>query len=160
MRILLIAPQPFFAQRGTPINVRQMVQTLTEAGHEVHLATYPMGETVEMPRLVIHRAMPIPGVRTVPIGFSWRKVALDALLALRVWMLLAGRRFDVVHAVEESVFFALPPARLRGIPVIYDLDSWISDQLEYGGRMSNPAALRLARRMERAALHRCRLAIT
>jgi glycosyltransferase involved in cell wall biosynthesis len=160
MRILLIAPQPFFAQRGTPINVRQMVQTLSEAGHEVHLATYPMGEAVAMPGLVIHRALPIPGVRSVPIGFSWRKVALDALLALRVWALMAGRRFDVVHAVEESVFFALPIARLRGIPVIYDLDSWMSDQLAYGGRVTNPAILRLLRRMERAALHRSRLAIT
>jgi glycosyltransferase involved in cell wall biosynthesis len=160
MRILLIAPQPFFAQRGTPINVRQMVQTLSEAGHEVHLATYPMGEPVEMPGLVIHRALPIPGVRSVPIGFSWRKVALDALLALRVWALLAGRRFDVVHAVEESVFFALPMARLRGIPVIYDLDSWMSDQLAYGGRITNPAILRLLRWMERSALHRSRLAIT
>jgi glycosyltransferase involved in cell wall biosynthesis len=160
MRILLIAPQPFFAQRGTPINVRQMVQTLSEAGHEVHLATYPMGEAVEMRGLVIHRALPIPGVRTVPIGFSWRKVALDVSLALRVWALLAGRRFDVVHAVEESVFFALPIARLRGIPVIYDLDSWMSDQLAYGGRVTNPALLQLLRWMERAALHRSSLAIT
>jgi glycosyltransferase involved in cell wall biosynthesis len=160
MRILLIAPQPFFAQRGTPINVRQMVQTLSEAGHEVHLATYPMGEAVEMPRLVIHRALPIPGVRSVPIGFSWRKVALDASLALRVWALMAGRRFDVVHAVEESVFFALPIARLRGIPVIYDLDSWMSDQLAYGGSVKNPTILRILRWMERAALHRSRLAIT
>ena len=160
MRILLIAPQPFFAQRGTPINVRQMVQTLSEAGHEVHLATYPMGEPVEMPNLTIHRAWPLPGVRSVPIGFSWRKVALDAMLALRVWALLAGRRFDVVHAVEESVFFALPPARLRGIPVIYDLDSWLSDQLAYGGRVTSPAVLKLLRRMERSALFRSRLAIT
>jgi glycosyltransferase involved in cell wall biosynthesis len=160
MRILLIAPQPFFAQRGTPINVRQMVQTLSQAGHEVHLATYPMGEAVEMPGLVIHRAMPVPGVRSVPIGFSWRKVALDGSLALRVLALLAGRRFDVVHAVEESVFFALPIAHLRGIPVIYDLDSWMSDQLAYEGRVTNPAILRLLRWMERAALHRSRLAIT
>jgi hypothetical protein len=160
MRILLIAPQPFFAQRGTPINVRQMVQTLCEAGHEVHLATYPMGEPVEMPNLVIHRALPIPGVRSVPIGFSWRKVALDAILALRVWMLLAGKRFDVVHAVEESVFFALPAALLRGIPVIYDLDSWLSDQLVYGGRVKSPAILKMLRGVERAALRRSRLAIT
>jgi glycosyltransferase involved in cell wall biosynthesis len=160
MRILLIAPQPFFAQRGTPINVRQMVQTLSEAGHDVHLATYPMGEAVEMPNLTIHRALPIPGVRTVPIGFSWQKVALDTVLALRVWALLAGRRFDVVHAVEESVFFALPPARLRGIPVIYDLDSWLSDQLAYGGRVKSPAVLKLLRRIERAALLRSALAIT
>lgn len=160
MRILLIAPQPFFSQRGTPINVRQMVQTLCEAGHEVHLATYPMGEAVEMPNLVIHRAWPVPGVRAVPIGFSWRKVALDAMLALRVWALLAGKRFDVVHAVEESVFFALPPALLRGIPVIYDLDSWLSDQLEYGGRVKSPAILKMLRGMERAALLRSSLAIT
>ena len=160
MRILLIAPQPFFAQRGTPINVRQMAQTLCEVGHEVHLATYPMGESVSIPGLVIHRALPIPGVRTVPIGFSWRKVALDIALALRVWPLIAGRRFDVVHAVEESVFFALPAARLRGIPVIYDLDSWMSDQLAYGGRVKSPSILKLLRQMERGALHRSSLAIT
>jgi glycosyltransferase involved in cell wall biosynthesis len=160
MRVLLVAPQPFFTQRGTPINVRQMVQTLCEAGHEVHLATYPMGEPVHFAGLHLHRAMRVPGLRTVPIGFSWRKVVLDMSLALRVWPLIAGRRFDVVHAVEESVFFALPAARLRGIPVIYDLDSWMSDQLAYGGRVRNRALLAIARAMERAALRRSRLAIT
>jgi glycosyltransferase involved in cell wall biosynthesis len=160
MRILLIAPQPFFSQRGTPINVRQMVQTLSEAGHEVHLATYSIGDPVSIPGLRIHRALPIPGVRRVPIGFSWRKVALDGLLALTTWRLIAGKRFDVVHAIEESVFFALPAARLRRIPVIYDLDSWLSDQLAYGGRLRNGVILRVLRRIERAALRRSRLAIT
>ncbi|MDQ2931505.1 MAG: glycosyltransferase [Gemmatimonadota bacterium] len=160
MRILLIAPQPFFAQRGTPINVRQMVQVLCEAGHEVHLATYPLGDPIAIPGLTIHRAMRVPGVRAVPIGFSWRKVLLDASLALTVWPLIAGKRFDVVHAVEESVFFALPAARLRRIPVIYDLDSWLSDQLAAGGRVRNGELLRLLRRIERATLRRCRLAIT
>jgi glycosyltransferase involved in cell wall biosynthesis len=160
MRILLIAPQPFFAQRGTPINVRQMVQVLCEAGHDVHLATYPMGDPVAVPGLHIHRALTVPGVREVPIGFSWRKIALDLSLALTVWRLLASRRFDVVHAVEESVFFALPAARIRRIPVIYDLDSWLSDQLAYGGRVRNDALLSVLRGMERAALRRCRLAIT
>ena len=160
MRILLIAPQPFFSQRGTPINVRQMVQTLCEAGHEVYLATYPIGEPVSIPGLRLHRALRVPGVGSVPIGFSWRKVALDVVLALTVWRLIAGKRFDVVHAVEESVFFALPAARLRRIPVIYDVDSWLTDQLAYGGRVRNSMLLGLLRRLERAALHRCSLAIT
>jgi glycosyltransferase involved in cell wall biosynthesis len=160
MRVLLIAPQPFFAQRGTPINVRQMAQVLCDAGHEVHLATYPMGEPVSIPGLQLHRAMPIPGVRDVPIGFSGRKIALDASLALTVWRLIAGARFDVVHAVEESVFFALPAARLRGIPVIYDMDSSISEQLEYGGRVKSGMLLRLIRAMEKGALRRSTLAIT
>jgi glycosyltransferase involved in cell wall biosynthesis len=160
LRVLLVAPQPFFAQRGTPINVRQMAQTLCEAGHEVHLATYSMGAPVSISGLHIHRALAVPGVRDVPIGFSWRKVVLDGSLALRVWALIAGRRFDVVHAVEESVFFALPAARLRGIPVIYDMDSSLSEQLAYGGHIRNGALLRLVQRMERAALRRAQLAIT
>jgi glycosyltransferase involved in cell wall biosynthesis len=160
MRVLLIAPQPFFAQRGTPINVRQMAQTLCEAGHEVHLATYPIGEDVSIAGLQIHRAMPIAGIRTVPIGFSFRKIALDASLSLTVWSLLARLRFDIVHAVEESVFFALPAARLRGIPVIYDMDSSLSDQLSYGGRLENATILAFLRSIERATLRRCSLAIT
>jgi glycosyltransferase involved in cell wall biosynthesis len=160
LRVLLVAPQPFFAQRGTPINVRQMAQVLCEAGHEVHLATYPMGSPVSIPGLHLHRALAMPGVRGVPIGFSWRKVALDLSLALRVWGLIAGRRYDVVHAVEESVFFAMPAARLRGIPVIYDMDSSLSDQLEYGGHVRSGALLGVLRRMERATLRRARLAIT
>lgn len=160
LRVLLVAPQPFFAQRGTPINVRQMAQVLCEAGHVVHLATYPMGAPVSIPGLHLHRALPIPGVREVPIGFSWRKLLLDVSLSLRVWGLLAARSYDVVHAVEESVFFAMPAARLRGIPVIYDMDSSLSDQLEYEGRVRNAVLLRALRRMERAALGRARLAIT
>jgi glycosyltransferase involved in cell wall biosynthesis len=58
------------------------------------------------------------------------------------------------------VFFALPAARLRGIPVIYDLDSWLSDQLTYGGHVKSPAVVKLLRRIERAALLRSALAIT
>jgi hypothetical protein len=84
LRVLLVAPQPFFAQRGTPINVRQMVQTLCEAGCEVHLATYPMGAPLSIPGLRIHRAPGIPGVRDVRIGFSTGKLLLDVMLALRV----------------------------------------------------------------------------
>ncbi len=160
LRVLLVAPQPFFAQRGTPINVRQMVQTLAEAGCDVHLATYPLGESISIAGLTIHRALGIPGVRAVPIGFSVRKLMLDCSLALLVWALIAGRRFDVVHAVEESVFFALPAARLRGIPVIYDLDSWLSDQLAYGGTVRSPVVMRFLRGVERAALRRSRMAIT
>ncbi len=159
-RILLIAPQPFFSQRGTPINVRQMLQVLCEEGHEVHLATYPLGETITMPGLHIHRARPIPGVRDVPIGFSWRKVALDISLALTVWRLIARERFDVVHAVEESVFIAIPAARARRIPVIYDLDSFLSDQLTYSGHVRSRAIAGALRGIERAALRRCQLALT
>jgi glycosyltransferase involved in cell wall biosynthesis len=158
--VLLVAPQPFFELRGTPINVLQMTRVLCAAGLDVHLATYAMGEFVDVPGLTYHRCARVPGVRRVPIGFSRQKVAMDAMLAATVARLLLTTRFDVVHAIEESVFFTLPLARLRGIPVIYDLDSSISHQLAYTGAIRRRGVLGLVRRMEAAALRRSRLAIT
>lgn len=159
-RVLLVAPQPFFEPRGTPMNVLQMARTLGAAGHDVHLATFGVGQPVEIPGVTIHRALRLPGVSTVPIGFSGRKLAMDALLALLVQRLLLTGRWDVAHAVEESVFFTLPLARLRGIPVIYDMDSSISHQLAYSGAVRGRAALGLVRSMERAALRGSALALT
>lgn len=159
-RVLLVAPQPFFALRGTPLNVRQMARVLCAAGYDVHLATYALGEPVHIDGLTLHRAPGIPGVHHVPIGFSARKLLMDALLALRVWTLLARYHFDVVHAVEESVFFTMPAAALRGAPVIYDMDSSISDQLAYSGAVRHRSVLRNVRRIERAAVRRAAMVIT
>jgi glycosyltransferase involved in cell wall biosynthesis len=161
-RILLVAPQPFFTLRGTPLNVLAMVRVLAAAGHDVHLATYALGETIPIPGLTYHRAprIPLPFASTVPIGFSASKLVHDAALALLLARLLARQRYDVVHAVEEAVFLALPLARLRRIPLIADVDSCLSDQLAYGGAVRSPIALRIARALERGALRRSRLAIT
>ncbi len=154
MRVLLVAPQPFLTIRGSPLNILRMCRVLTAAGHEVHLATFPMGDDVEMPGLTIHRCLPVPGIRHVPIGFSKRKVVLDGLLAGTVLRLLLTHRFDLVHAVEEAVFLALPLAALRRLPVVYDMDSILSDHLHYGGTVRRPVLLRQARRLEAFAIRR------
>jgi glycosyltransferase involved in cell wall biosynthesis len=159
-RVLIVAPQPFFEVRGTPLNVLQMARALGGAGYDVHLATYGIGETIAVQGLTYHRAMRIPAIHAVPPGFSWRKVAMDVPLAALAWRLLATRRFDVVHAIEEAAFFMTPIARARGVPLIYDLDSSISDQLRYSGAVRSRALLGVVRRAERAVLARSALAIT
>jgi glycosyltransferase involved in cell wall biosynthesis len=141
------------------MNVLQMCRVLTRAGFEVDLATYPLGEDVQLPGLRIHRAAAVPGIRFVPIGFSWRKVLLDLSLMLRVLGLVARRRYRLVHAIEEAVFLALPLTWL-GLPLIYDLDSLISDQLAYSGAVRSPRVLAVVRALERLALGRARAAIT
>jgi len=158
-RVLLIAPQPFYEPRGTPMNVLQICRVLTEAGIEVDLATYPIGETVEMPGLRVLRAPRVPFIESVPIGFSKRKIVLDVSLGLLVLSLLIRRRYRVVHAVEEAVFLALPFTWL-GVPLIYDLDSLISHQLEYSGVVGSPALLSLIESCERLALQRSTAAVT
>ena len=158
-RVLLIAPQPFYTARGTPMNVLQMCRALSHGGYHVDLATYPLGETVELPGLRIFRAPRLPGIHSVPIGFSVRKLALDIALGLRVAERLLRERYVAVHAVEEAVFLALPAVFL-GTPLVYDLDSQLSEQLAYGGTIRSPWLLRGVRSLERFALRRSRAAIT
>lgn len=129
MRILLIAPQPFYTQRGTPIAVRLLAEEIGRQGHDVDLLTYWEGEDVDIPRVTIIRARKIPGIRNIPIGFSVRKLLADFSLFLSFLRLAGARRYDVVHAVEESVYFAAPLRWLHRAKVIYDMDSSLAQQM-------------------------------
>ena len=158
-RVLMVAPEPFFTPRGTPMNVAQMCRVLTSKGLQIDLVTYPLGEPFDLPGLTIHRAPGIPGIRSVPIGFSWRKVMLDISLFFKLLSLLVRKRYSFVHAIEESVFLVLPLTWL-GVSMVYDLDSLISDQLKYSGTVRARPLLRGARWLERTALRRSIAAIT
>jgi hypothetical protein len=83
MKILMIAPQPFFEPRGTPISVRQRLTGLTKLGHQVDLATYHIGEKVDLPGLRIYRTPTISSIRSLKVGPSWQKIPLDFLLILK-----------------------------------------------------------------------------
>lgn len=129
MRVLLVAPQPFYIERGTPIAVRHLATALGSMGHEVDLLTTHLGEDVEMPGVTIHRAGGAGFVKTLPIGFSLGKLAIDGAIGAAMLRMLRKTRYDVVHAVEESVFLAMPLCRGKGPKLVYDMDSVLSDQL-------------------------------
>jgi glycosyltransferase involved in cell wall biosynthesis len=148
MKVLFIAPQPFFRIRGTPINVRLVVRTLAEQGHEVDLLCYPFGDSVDIPGVRIIRSAGFPGIRDVKIGPSLAKFPLDGLLFLKAWGLCRRRRYKVIHAVEESVFFAVWLKKWFKTELIYDMDSMISDQLRTSGFVKWAWILRMVERME------------
>ncbi len=45
LRVLFLAPQPFFEVRGTPLAVLAMVRAVTGLGHQVELLTYSQSLT-------------------------------------------------------------------------------------------------------------------
>ena len=49
MRILMIAPEPFFEPRGTPFSEYHRIRAMTSLGHEIDLVTYPFGHDVADP---------------------------------------------------------------------------------------------------------------
>ncbi len=153
MKILMIAPQPFYRERGTPIAVKLLLETLSEAGHEVDLLTYHEGEDLEIPGLRIIRIPPPPLIRNVPIGFSWKKVFCDLYVAAVLARLLRRNGYHVIHAVEESIFPAAAINCLYRKKLVYDMDSLMSDQLIERWGFLRPAR-RVLYSIERSAIRR------
>ncbi|HOT96789.1 MAG TPA: glycosyltransferase family 4 protein [bacterium] len=129
LRILMIAPQPWFQPRGTPFSVLHRIKALTLLGHEVDLVTYPIGTDVVMPGLQIHRAAGVPGIHQVKIGPSKAKILLDAVLWWRARQLAARGGYNLLHTHEEAGFFGVWLARRHGLPHLYDMHSSLPQQL-------------------------------
>jgi glycosyltransferase involved in cell wall biosynthesis len=129
MRILFLAPQPFFAERGTPIAVRDAVETLCSAGHEVDLLTLPGPQQLEIAGMRLLQVRAPRWIGPPPIGLSPQKLFYDATLGVALFRQLLERDYDVVHAVEEAVFLALLARRIRPYKIVYDMDSIMSDQM-------------------------------
>jgi glycosyltransferase involved in cell wall biosynthesis len=129
MRILMIAPEPFFEPRGTPFSEYHRIRALADLGHTVDLVTYPFGRDVDLPGLRVHRAGRPPFVHRVKIGPSWAKVPLDALLALKALHVALKWKFDLVHSHEEGGAIGVVLAWMFGLPHLYDMHSSLPDQL-------------------------------
>lgn len=129
MNILLLAPQPFYQERGTPIAVKLLAQTLAEQGHGVHLLVYAEGEEIGLAGVTIHRHMKLPGVSGIKPGFSLKKLVCDFFMLITSLRLVRKYDFDLLHAVEESVFMAMVVKKIFRIPYVYDMDSSLSLQL-------------------------------
>ena len=153
MKILLAAPQPFYRERGTPIAVRLLAETLCDFGHEVDLLVYHDGEDIEAPGLRLYRAARPPGVHEVPIGISVQKLACDVPFVVKMAALVMREQYDVIHAVEEAVFAAALLNVRRRSKVVYDMDSSLSDQLTDKWTLLRPLGL-LFRVLERSVVRR------
>lgn len=129
MRVLFLAPQPFYSVRGSPIAVDLILRVLSERADQVDLLTYHIGEDVEYENVTLYRGLKIPFIREVRPGFSWQKLVCDLVLLLKALRLVTTRRYHVIHAVEESVFMALLFKWLFKIPYVYDMDSSLSQQM-------------------------------
>ena len=159
LRILFLAPQPFFEVRGTPLAVLHLTRALAGLGHQVDLLTFPLGEAAPSEGVRHLRSLPLP-VGRVKAGPSLAKLLLDVpFMAEAVWRLAIGR-YDVVHAVEESAHLVAPFARVLRVPLVMDVDSSIPDQLRYSGFATRGPLVWLAEALEGHALRHAAAAVT
>jgi len=129
LRILMLAPQPFYQERGTPIAIDLLLRVLSADGHEVHVLTFPGGEDRSYPGVRIERIRRRATAPIVGPGFSLAKLRCDLGLMSAAWRCARDGRYDVVHAVEEAAFIAEILRRRFGLPYVYDMDSLLSMQM-------------------------------
>jgi glycosyltransferase involved in cell wall biosynthesis len=129
LRILMLAPEPFFEPRGTPFSEYHRIKALTELGHHVDLVTYPFGADVPLPNLRIVRSGRPPFVKRVRIGPSATKLVLDLWLCVTAWRQAGRERYDLVHSHEEAGVLGVWLARRLGVPHVYDMHSSLPQQL-------------------------------
>ena len=129
MRILVLAPHPFFQARGTPLAVRRVLEFLGSRGHQLDLLTFHEGEDIEIPNCRIHRIARPLWIRNIRPGFSVKKVVCDLFMFMKCLGMVRKNRYDLIHAVEESAFIAAAMQRFAGIPYVYDMDSSLAEQM-------------------------------
>src|SRR5579862_5001471 len=54
-RVLIVTPQPFYEDRGTPIAVRYVARALSEIGIDVDLLAFPIGQEVHIKNVKVRR---------------------------------------------------------------------------------------------------------
>jgi glycosyltransferase involved in cell wall biosynthesis len=154
MRVLMLAPTPFFGDRGCHVRIFEEVRALRSRGADVLVATYHVGRDV--PEVTLVRTPRVPWVRRLPVGFSPHKPYLDGLLLATATR--AARRFrpDVVHGhLHEGLALAALVGRRLGVPAVADLQGSLTGELVDHGTLPARGPLPgLVRRVERALLRR------
>lgn len=130
MNILVLAPHPFFQNRGTPIDVLLVLRVLAERKNtKVDLLVYNEGENVSLPNLRILRTPNMKLTQGMRPGFSFKKLICDIMMLILAFKLVHRNRYDLIHAGEEAVFIAILIKLFYRIPYAYDLDSSIAQQM-------------------------------
>lgn len=128
MRILVLAPTPYFSDRGCHVRIYEEARELIRRGHDVRIVTYHLGR--DLPGIPTFRIPSMPWYRKLAAGPSWHKPYLDILLFLKA--LGVARKFKphVIHAhLHEGAFLGVFLKRLLKLPLLFDCQGSLTGEI-------------------------------
>ncbi|MDD2364902.1 MAG: glycosyltransferase family 4 protein [Desulfuromonadaceae bacterium] len=132
LRLLMIAPTPYFADRGCHVRIYEEARALTRMGHEVCIVTYHLGR--DMPGVRVVRTPAVRWYKKLEAGPSWHKPYLDLLLLLKSLAEARSFRPHLIHAhLHEGTLVGSVLKRLLNIPLLFDYQgSLTGESLNHG----------------------------
>lgn len=127
-RVLVLAPTPFFADRGCHMHIAEQAYALKRRGLDVVIVTYGLGRGV--PGLDIRRTVRVPWYKKLGPGPSWHKFYVDPLLLLTAFRVARSFRPDAIHAhLHEGCVLGAALRRVLGVPLIFDVQGSLTGEL-------------------------------
>ena len=160
MKALVIAPQPFFSPRGTPMSVYYRALVMARKGVKIDLLTYGEGQDVEIPGVRIVRIPAFPFLGHIKTGPSLLKLFLDVFITLWMLGMLIRNRYDFVHAHEEAAFITALLRPIFRYRFLYDMHSSLPEQLRNFGWTRSKILIGFFEWAEDGALRSCDAVIT
>lgn len=127
IRILMLAPTPFFSDRGCHVRIYEEARILIAMGCDVRIVTYHIGR--DMPGIPAERIVSLTWYRKVTAGPSWQKPLLDILLFLKASSVALDFRPQIIHAhLHEGAFIGMLLRPLLRAPLIMDFQGSLTTE--------------------------------
>lgn len=148
LRILMIAPTPYFSDRGCHVRIYEEARALQARGHQVRIVSYHLGRDLEP--VPVDRIVEVPWYQKREAGPSWHKFYLDLLLL--VTAISSGLRFrpHLIHGhLHEGALLGWLVAKLLRVPLVFDYQgSLTGESLNHGFFADGSLLHRLFRAVE------------
>ncbi len=126
--VLVVAPTPFFSDRGCHVRILEEVRAAEREGYRATVVTYHLGRDVE--GLPIYRSLNVPWYRKLSAGPSVHQFYLDALLLWTGIRACWRDRPTVIHAhLHEGVGVGKVLSLLFRVPLVGDLQGSLVGEL-------------------------------
>lgn len=128
----MIAPTPFFADRGCHVKILEELKSLSKRNIDIVLTTYHIGRDIE--GFDIRRIVNIPWYKKLDAGPSIHKYYLDILLAIRSIFVALAFKPDIIHAhLHEGVFVGRIVQFFLRRPMVADYQgSMVAEMVDHG----------------------------
>ncbi len=128
LRVLVVAPTPFFGDRGCHVRIYEEVRGLTARGVDVRVVTYPTGRDLD--GLAITRGRSWFGIEAGPLGPTWGRGLLDLSLLAACRRVARDFRPHLVHGhLHEGIAIGTVLRACHRLPLVADLQGSLTEEL-------------------------------